>query len=72
MRAYAQGYAQGGQYNTIVESRVPLIWYQSHALNLGPSANLGKVIEKEKNKINKANGNSWIRTEERDADWVTT
>ena len=27
-------YAQSGQYHTIVESRVRLTWYQSHALNL--------------------------------------
>ena len=27
-------YAQSGQYHTIVESRVHLTWYQSHALNL--------------------------------------
>ena len=27
-------YAQSGQYHIIVESRVPLTWYQSHTLNL--------------------------------------
>ena len=27
-------YAQSGQYRTIVESRVRLTWYKSHALNL--------------------------------------
>ena len=27
-------YAQSGQYHTIVESRVRLTWYQSHAFNL--------------------------------------
>ena len=26
--------ARSGQYHTIVESRVHLTWYQSHALNL--------------------------------------
>ena len=29
-----RAYAQSGQYHTIVESRVRLTWYQSHALNL--------------------------------------
>ena len=29
-----RAYAQSGQYRTIVESRVRLTWYQSHALNL--------------------------------------
>ena len=29
-----RAYAQSGQYYTIVESRVRLKWYQSHALNL--------------------------------------
>ena len=26
-------YAQSGQYHTIVESRIRLTWYPSHALN---------------------------------------
>ena len=29
-----RAYAQSRQYYTIVESRVRLTWYQSHALNL--------------------------------------
>ena len=29
-----RAYTQSGQYHTIVESRVHLTWYQSHALNL--------------------------------------
>ena len=29
-----RAHAQTGQYHTIVESRVRLTWYQSHALNL--------------------------------------
>ena len=29
-----RGYAQSGQYHTIVESRVRLTLYKSHALNL--------------------------------------
>ena len=29
-----RAYAQSRQYHTIVESRVRLTWYQSHALNL--------------------------------------
>ena len=29
-----KAYSQSGQYHTIVESRVRLTWYQSHALNL--------------------------------------
>ena len=29
-----RAYAQSGQYHTIVESRVHLTWYQSHALKL--------------------------------------
>ena len=29
-----RAYARSGQYHTIVESRVRLTWYQSHALNL--------------------------------------
>ena len=29
-----RAYAQSGQYHTIVESRVRLTWYQSHALKL--------------------------------------
>ena len=29
-----KAYAQSGQYHIIVESRVRLTWYQSHALNL--------------------------------------
>ena len=29
-----RAYTQSGQYHTIVENRVRLTWYQSHALNL--------------------------------------
>ena len=29
-----RAYAQSGKYHTIVESRVHLTWYQSHAINL--------------------------------------
>ena len=29
-----RAYAQSGQYHTIVEGRVRLTWYQSHALNV--------------------------------------
>ena len=44
-----RAYAQSGQYHTIVESRVRLTWYQSHALNLVVSSptldNLGNDHE---------------------------
>ena len=33
-RSFGEAYTQIGQYHTIMESRVYLTWYQSHALNL--------------------------------------
>ena len=46
-RKAMRAYAQSGQYHTIVESRVHLTWYQSHALNLA----LGNRILKYQTKI---------------------
>ena len=40
-----RAYAQNGQYHTIVESRVRLTWYQSHALT---SSNMEQRTPKEK------------------------
>ena len=44
-------YAQSGQYHTIVESRVHLIWYQNHVLKLNmpiESSNVEQTTPKEK------------------------
>ena len=41
-----RAYAQSGQYHTIVESRVHLTWYQSHALNLVMSIESSNVEQR--------------------------
>ena len=41
-----RAYAQSGQYHIIMESRVRLTWYQSHALNLVMSIESSNVEQR--------------------------